>query len=354
MYMAENQKKITAVDLFCGTGGLTHGLSKSGISVVAGYDLAADVKFAYEKNNSTAKFFEKSVEDISTAEIRDFYHTEFSLLAGCAPCQPFSQMNNGKLLKMKDWGLLYHFSRLVKYTLPTFVTMENVTQIKQHQVYHDFINELESLGYSISENIVFCPDYGIPQRRRRLVVLASRLGEIHLLPPTHDPENYRTVRDTIGNLPPLEAGQTDPNDPLHSASIVSEMNLLRLKHSKPNGSWKDWPKDLVAPCHRREDTKNYTSAYGRMAWDEPSPTITTGCHGISHGRFGHPEQDRALSLREAALLQSFPADYQFTPPDKQLSKGTIARMIGNAVPVDLGWAIGRSFINHLEAINVKI
>ena len=348
MMQSNQTQAITAIDLFCGTGGLAKGLTKSGIVVAAGYDVVEHVKFAFEANNEGAKFFLKSVEDVSTNEIASIFNTKFTLLAGCAPCQPFSQMNNGKVVHRNDWGLLYHFSRLIKYTMPTFVTMENVVQLKKHKVYCDFISDLHNLNYCVSENIVYCPDFGVPQKRRRLVVLASQLGPIKLIEPTHSKDQYKTVRDAIGHLPPLRAGETDAEDSLHSASIVSQTNLLRLQHSRPNGSWKDWPDDLIAPCHKRENTKNYFTAYGRMSWDEPSPTITTGCHGISHGRFGHPEQHRALSLREAALLQSFPPDYHFVPPGVHLSKAAIARMIGNAVPVELGRAIGLSFISHME------
>lgn len=341
-------KQITAVDLFCGIGGLTHGLLKSGVSVLAGYDIAPDVAYAFETNNADAKFILKSVEDIAPNEISAFFTTDYSLLAGCAPCQPFSQLNNGKITPRNSWGLLYHFSRLVKYVMPTFVTMENVVQLKKHKVYQDFINTLKALNYHVSENIAYCPDYGVPQKRKRLVLLASQLGEINIISPTHSKERYKTVRMTIGTLSPLCAGETDKNDSMHSASIVSALNLERLKHSTPNSSWKDWPEHLIAPCHKNKKKDNYCSAYGRMAWDVPAPTITTECHGISHGRFGHPDQDRALSLREAALLQSFPHSYKFNAPNSKMSKSAIARMIGNAVPVDLAYAIGQSFIAHLE------
>lgn len=349
--MKENTTQITAIDLFCGTGGLTHGLLLSGIKVTAGYDIDPNVAYAYEHNNN-AKFYNKSIENISAQDIKEKLSSQFTLIAGCAPCQPFSQLNNGKSIKRKNWGLLYEFSRIVNSVLPTFVTMENVPQIVKYKVYDDFIKELTTLNYYIFQKVISCTDYGVPQRRKRLVVLASRLAPITLIPPTCAIGHYKTVREAIGNLPPLAAGETSPSDPLHSASTVSPTNLKRLQHSKPNGSWLDWPEELIAPCHRRQHSNNYFSAYGRMAWDEPAPTITTGCHGISHGRFGHPEQDRALSFREAALLQSFPDKYEFFPSNKPLSKAAVARMIGNAVPVELGRAIGKSFLRHLEEIYV--
>lgn len=351
--MNNKSKQITAVDLFCGTGGLTHGLLLSGVKVTAGYDIDKNVMYAYVHNND-AKFYHKSVEDISAQEIKWHLSSQFTLLAGCAPCQPFSQLNNGKSIRRVNWSLLYDFSRLVETVLPTFVTMENVPQIINHKVYDDFINSLKINNYYIFQKVVSCADYNVPQRRKRLVVLASRLSPISLISPTRNPANYKTVREAIGFLPPIAAGETSKIDPLHSASTVSPLNLKRLQHSKPNGSWLDWPKELVAPCHRRQNTNNYFSAYGRMAWDEPAPTITTGCHGISHGRFGHPEQDRALSFREAALLQSFPADYAFFPPNRPFNKAIVARMIGNAVPVELGRAIGKSFLRHLEEVYAKV
>ncbi len=187
--------------------------------------------------------------------------------------------------------------------------------------------------------------FGMAQQRRRLVLIASRHGVVPMPKQTHlMPEEFATVRDAIGNMPNLRAGATDPNDSLHCASRVSATNLERLRASKPGGTWRDWPKRLRAPCHKKESGDGYVSVYGRMEWDKPSPTITGQCFGFGNGRFGHPKQDRALSLREAAILQSFPLSYQFTKKDEKIFFKRIGIMIGNAVPPVLGEAIGQTIM----------
>ncbi len=230
--------------------------------------------------------------------------------------------------------------------------MENVPELQYHSIFQEFLRVLRSEGYHFSNDpekrVVYCPDYGIPQHRSRLVILASRLGPIEMTPPTHQPEEHRTVRDVLSRLPSLEAGQRSVRDRLHRASALSELNLRRIKRSKPGGTWRDWPDDLVADCHKAKTGETYASVYGRMEWDQPSPTITTQFYGFGNGRFGHPVQDRALSLREGAILQSFPRHYAFVKPKARYSFKDVGRMIGNAVPVRLGKAIGRSIKAHLE------
>ena len=207
-------------------------------------------------------------------------------------------------------------------------------------------------GYYFAEDpekrVIHCPDYGIPQHRRRVVLVASRFGPIELIPPTHAPGAYRNVSDALRSLPPLEAGDEDSSDPMHRTSRPTPINLRRIRHSTPGGTWRDWPRKLVADCHKEKSGKTYPSVYGRMKWDEPSPTITTQFYGFGNGRFGHPEQDRAISLREGAILQSFPKDYQFVEPKGDYCFKTIGRMIGNAVPVRLGEVVGRTITKHLK------
>lgn len=337
--------RIEAVDLFCGVGGLTAGLIKAGINVRAGYDIANDCRFAYEFNNN-ATFVNKDVATIDASEVSSWYSEgAIKLLAGCAPCQPFSTYNQGKdTTTDKKWPLLYHFSRLIREIQPELVTMENVPHVIKHEVYHDFITELETLGYTISAQEVACVDYGVPQTRRRHVLLASKIGSVNLIPPTHT--EPITVREIISELEPLKAGQKSFNDPLHAAANLSAINLQRIRYSKPGGTWKDWPIELRAKCHRKDSGKSYPSVYGRMEWDKPAPTMTTLCYGFGNGRFGHPEQDRAISLREAALFQTFPNDYQFTETPKKINFKGVGRMIGNAVPVRLGEIIGLSFLKN--------
>jgi len=350
--MPRKKKKssIVAVDLFCGIGGLTYGLNKSGIKVVAGVDVDERCKFAFEENND-ALFVSKSVKEISSKEILKLYPAKsLKVLVGCAPCQPFSkhtQKEKNREAK-EDWGLLYHFFKLIKQINPVIVSMENVPQIVKHKVFSDFIKGLKLKKYHINWQNVYCPDYGIPQKRRRLVLLASKLGEISLIPPTHKPENYKTVRMVIGNLETIKSGSSSKKDRLHKAATLSKINLKRIRKSVPGGSWKDWNEDLRADCHREESGSTYSSVYARMKWNKPSPTITTQFFSFGTGRFGHPEQDRALSIREGAILQTFPKKYKFIPSSSPVELTTLGRYIGNAVPVRLGEIIGRSIIKHFK------
>jgi DNA (cytosine-5)-methyltransferase 1 len=246
------------------------------------------------------------------------------------------------------WGLLYEFARLAKGTRPEVITMENVPTVAKHEVFHDFVDTLRRLGYNVWFDVVDSSQYGVPQTRRRIVLLASRLGEIKMIKPTID--KPKTVRQAIGRLRALNAGESAPRDKLHVSSTLSEKNLKRIKVSKPGGTWRDWPEHLVADCHRAESGRTFPGVYGRMEWDKPAPTMTTQCYGFGNGRFGHPEQDRAITLREAAIIQSFPRDYAFIPDDGEVSFKVLGRLIGNAVPVDLGRAIARSINFHLAAI----
>ena len=345
----------TAVDLFCGAGGLTHGLRRAGISVSAGYDIDPACEFAYEKNNSGSVFHQKSVAEIDGDTLAAHYPKDHTrILVGCAPCQTFSKYTQGQT-NQKDpkWTLLGEFARLVRELQPDIVSMENVPELQRHDVFDDFLNTLTSEGFHFpketEKRVVYCPDYGIPQHRRRLVIVASRLGPIELIKPSHQPEKYRKVSDVLAGLPELSAGEQSPDDPLHRTSELSPLNLRRIRHSKPGGTWRDWPRELVADCHKVKSGKTYPSVYGRMEWDKPSPTITTQFYGFGNGRFGHPEQDRAISLREGAILQSFPANYKFMESGDEYCFKTVGRLIGNAVPVRLGEVVGETIRQHLES-----
>lgn len=344
--------KIACVDLFCGAGGLTHGFVLEGLPVVAGIDMDPACRYPYEANNR-ARFIERDISTVTESELSALFgYAEVKVLAGCAPCQPFSTYaqrysldGNGK------WGLLYEFARLAAGTKPDVITMENVPTVAKHAVFHDFVDTLEKLGYHVWHGVVDSSHYGVPQARRRMVLLASRYGKIEIVPPTR--ETPKTVWEAIGRLRPLQAGETAPRDRLHAASSLTEINLQRIRASRPGGTWRDWPQHLVAECHRGESGRTYPSVYGRMEWDKPAPTMTTQCYGFGNGRFGHPEQDRAISLREAAILQSFPRDYAFVPKGGEVSFSTLGRLIGNAVPVDLGRAIARSIDIHLSSVMAR-
>lgn len=346
-------KDIAIVDLFCGIGGLTHGFLREGFNVVAGIDIDESCKYAFEKNNKS-KFISKSVTDISAEELNTLFgNSKIKILVGCAPCQPFSSYtfkDPGKKDNDK-WKLLYEFQRLILETSPDIISMENVSQLinfKKAPVFNDFIETLEKEGYYTHFEIVNCPEYGIPQNRKRLVLIASKLGSIDLIPKTHNKDNFITVRDAIGDLPHLDDGEFHAKDKLHFARKLSPTNKKRIKNTPYGGSWKDWPEDLKLECHKKESGKSYSSVYGRMKWEEPSPTMTTHCIGYGNGRFGHPEQNRGISLREASILQSFPKNYIFFKKNEDISTVAIARQIGNAVPVRLGEIIAKSIKKHLS------
>lgn len=342
----------SVVDLFSGAGGLTHGFLLEGFIISAGLDVDEDCRYPFERNNR-APFIRRDVTGLCGSEISSLFEPgKPRILVGCAPCQPFSIYNQ----KNDDpkWRLLTDFGTLIAETSPDVVSMENVPRLldfKGAEVFDAFVAVLKRNGYHVFWKVVFAPDYGVPQQRSRLVLLASRLGGIELEPPTVSPNEYVTVEKAIGDLPALSAGEIDPIDPLHRSSHLSEKNLQRIRAARPGGSWKEWDFDLVTDCHKAETGRGYASVYGRMVWNEPSPTITTQFYGFGNGRFGHPEQDRAISLREGAILQSFPRDYEFTAPGRTIHFNKVGRLIGNAVPVLLARAIARSIKAHLEDVS---
>ncbi|MBR4608216.1 MAG: DNA cytosine methyltransferase [Lachnospiraceae bacterium] len=342
-----------AVDIFCGIGGLTHGLQMSGINVVAGIDNDESCRYAYEENNNSI-FINEDVSCIVDTFVKNLYpEKSIKILVGCAPCQPFSkysQRYRKEGVKDKKWYLLDSFLRLILGFYPEVISMENVPEISNVKIFTKFVNILIEHKYNVSWKIVYCPEYGIPQSRRRLVLLASRLGSITLINPYCTRDRYPTVRDAIGNFNPLKDGEFDPNDKFHCCSKLTLQNLERIKNSIPNGTWRDWDSSLQLKCHKKQSGSTYSSVYGRMSWDSPSPTITTQFFGYGNGRFGHPVQNRALSLREGATLQSFPRDYKFFADDDKISFKKAGLHIGNAVPVKLGLAIGDSIIRHLKEI----
>lgn len=340
---------ITAVDLFCGAGGLTRGLLNTGIRVTHGVDFDSNCKYAFEKNNEGAEFVGISVVDLPGDKLNEWFgEAEIKLLAGCAPCQPFSKYSSTRKSEDDKWMLLKEFQRLIEDSNPDLVTMENVPQLRTHSIFIKFVKSLKAQGYNIDYKVVHCAQYGLPQMRRRLVLVGSKFGEISILKPQLTPANYITVKDAIGHLPKLKAGEKNPNDSMHFSASLNDINLKRIIHSKPGGTWRDWPEHLRAKCHTKKTGSTYASVYGRMEWEKPSPTITTQSYGFGNGRFGHPEQNRALSLREAAILQSFPDSYDFFEPGTETSTRTICTMIGNAVPVKLGEVVGESFKLHLS------
>lgn len=345
------QLSIGAVDLFCGVGGLTSGLQSAGIDVVAGIDMDETCRYAYTSNNHHSSFINRDIRAVSGEEINELLSSyDIKVLVGCAPCQPFSSHRKDKSHRSlhKDWGLLAQFGRLISDVMPEYVSMENVPELAKESIFDDFLKVLREHKYEVEYRIVKTEEYGLPQRRRRLILLAAQGKQVSLIPPPSVTGSGLTVQSAIGNLPPVHAGEHCPTDPLHTASNLSNLNLQRIRASRPNGSWRDWPDSLRLKCHKKATGKTYSSVYGRMAWNKPAPTITTQFYCYGTGRFGHPEQDRALTLREGAILQGFPRNYTFIDPNRKLSRKEIARHIGNAVPPKLGKVIGESILNSCK------
>jgi DNA (cytosine-5)-methyltransferase 1 len=340
----QSPQSIEAIDLFCGAGGLSHGMARQGVKVVAGFDLDPACEFPYTANHPGAQFVEGDVTKVTGRQLTALWSPgSIRLLAGCAPCQPFSSYANTATVDESKWRLLKEFARLVGECTPDLVTMENVPRLVGTPPFKVFLRALKQGGYHVAYGVLNAAQYGAPQQRKRLVLVASKLGPVALPEPTHKAATeWVTVRQAIGHLPTLEDGGQCSKDPLHRASTLSPLNRKRIRASNPGGTWRDWPKELVAECHRRESGKHSAGVYGRMDWDKPAPTMTTLCNGYGNGRFGHPKQHRGISLREAAIFQSFPSDYRFVNDNQPAATKTLARLIGNAVPPKLGEAVARS------------
>jgi len=342
---------VKAIDFFCGAGGLTKGLSLAGINVLGGIDIEPSFKKTYENNNPESIFNCINIKNLTTRQLGKLFNDlqpddPDLLFTGCAPCQSFSSHRKATS-KRPDEDVLLDFGRLVNDYLPGQVMIENVRGIVKQDVFINFINLLRAHNYNIWYEILNAQDFGVPQNRKRLVVIAMRGKKVAKPKPTHGEigSPYLTVRMAISHLPPLEVGSDHDIFPNHVASNLSELNFLRIKNTPKNGgSWSSWPDDLKLSCHKK--LNGYTDFYGRMSWDKPAPTITCKCNSLSNGRFGHPEQDRAISLREAAALQSFPDDYIFFG-----NQGSIAKQIGNAVPVQMAKALGEHILKLRGNIN---
>jgi len=342
---ATSPSAVQVVDLFCGVGGLTRGLEDSGINVVAGLDSDADCEYAYSVNND-ARFVHANLLETSSDEIESMWSAgAVRVLVGCAPCQPYSKYSRGTSKEDPSAPVL-RFAKYVDDLRPAVVSMENVPAVSRHPAFNGFLETLASAGYHISWETLPASGFGVPQTRKRLVLMASRLAPIAL--PASNVAKAKTVRQAIGRLVPISAGEANKVDPTHRASALSAVNLERIRNSRPGGTWRDWPDDLRAACHKGESGATFPAVYGRMEWDVPAPTVTTQFFGYGNGRFGHPVQDRAISLREGALLQTFPQDYKFEKAETLRSFALVGRHIGNAVPVALAKQIGNAINSHLE------
>lgn len=346
---------MNAIDFFCGGGGMTKGLMNSGINVLFGLDLNPACQATYENNNHIP-YLNRDITQTTGQQLLEEYpalaDNDDLLLVGCAPCQPFSSQRRSDHEHIAV-NLLDEFGRIVEDLMPAHVLVENVPGIekKGSAVFTRFLELLLRSGYRYEYQIVNAKDFGVPQNRRRLILLASRLILPTLPVPTHGADllPYVTVRDTIYGYPALEAGGVDENINNHRAANISALNMQRIMATPHDGGGRvDWPAQLMLDCHVNGHV-GHTDVYGRMSWDNVSPTLTSKCFSLSNGRFGHPEQNRAISLREAAALQSFPDDYIF-----EGSLQEVGRQIGNAVPVLLAQRVGEHLLAaHNEYMGVN-
>lgn len=330
---------MIAIDLFCGAGGLTRGFLDAGIKVLAGIDVDCIAKKTYEFNNKVP-YIQEDIRNITSKKIKEIFSRAegIRILAGCAPCQPFSNISRKHIATDVRRTLLDEFGRLVKGVKPELVFMENVSGImkKSPEVLKRFLNVLEKNGYVYDYKVLNAKNFGVPQNRNRFILIASRLKDFSPKLAKKSTDKIRTPRDVIFDLEPIKAGEKSLKDTLHFASNMNDLNLLRIRNTPRNGgSRMDWGDSVPKlECHGK--TRGYRDAYSRIWWDRPAPTITTKFYQYCSGRHGHPEQDRGLSLREGALLQTFPKDYVFFG-----SIAAIARQIGNAVPPMMNREIAR-------------
>lgn len=327
--------RIVAVDFFCGAGGATRGFRQAGIEVIKGIDIDATAKDTYEKNNPGSVFLEANVAKISVKKIMDDIDRKDKRLIfiGCAPCQPFSGLGRDKKRDLRK-PLIVYFGDLITQALPEYVFVENVPGFAKsgNRYFKKFLRMLTRAGYFYEWRILNAKDYGIPQNRKRFVLIGSRFASPNgkfIREPGYGPgkKQYKTVRDAIARYPPIKAGQRHKEISNHVAKMLSDTNLMRMKNIPHNGgSRKQLPQHLVLECHKKH--RGHSDVYGRMKWNTPSPTLTCRCTSITNGRFGHPTQNRGISAREAAALQTFPDNYTFYG-----NLAGIAKHIGNAVPV---------------------
>ncbi|MDR0283346.1 MAG: DNA cytosine methyltransferase [Propionibacteriaceae bacterium] len=336
------------IDFFSGCGGTSAGLRRAGLRIVAAVDFDPAASATYRANFPEAEFHEIDVRKLPLNSFDHLMEADTPIVfSACAPCQPYSSMRpRDSRQRPRERSLLLSLLPFVDRLWPDSIVVENVPGLQKvsgASTWNRFLRHLERGGYSIRWDVVDCRNYGVPQRRRRLVLLASRHGGVDLPAATHGVGGrpYSTVRDWIGHLPPLDAGETCAEDPIHRAGRLGEQNLRRIMATPEGGSRSDWPAELWLECHKR--AKGHQDSYGRMRFDESAPVLTTKCTDITNGRYGHPSQNRGLSVREAALLQTFPQDFTFIGGLRSMTK-----QIGNAVPVLVAEAMGRQVAQHLQ------
>lgn len=336
--------KINVIDFFCGCGGTSAGLQKAGMNILAGIDFDKNAIATYAKNFPNALVFNTNIKELNTSSIEAIltpHKREILVFAACAPCQPFSKQNRYKNSTDERICLLDEFHRFVKKFCPDYILLENVPGMQKisEGPFTRFIQLLEENGYQYDSAVKNVVNYGIPQSRKRLVLIASRHGTIKLPEETYGKGKlpYNTIRKYIEKYPSLQAGEKNNDIPNHQCAKLSPILLQRISALKEGQDRRSWDDSLKLQCHKNH--KGHTDVYGRLSWDKPSVTLTTKCISLSNGRFGHPEQNRALSVREAAALQTFDDSFIFCG-----NLGSTAKQVGNAVPVDFAKILGKQII----------
>ncbi|MGM9475226.1 DNA cytosine methyltransferase [Pedobacter sp. GSP4] len=355
---AISNSTIKAVDFFCSGGGMSFGMQQAGVNILAGVDFDQNCEATYKANIKGAEFIHADVFKLTEQELEQRVslskNDDNLLLIGCSPCQFWSIINTSREKSSQSKNLLKEFHRFVAYFNPGYVVVENVPGVlrrKEESGLEEFIKWLESKGYRVHFDVHEVSNYGVPQHRKRFTLIANRVTNVEISPlPIEGPKV--TVRDVLGEnngFKKIPQGHRDTTSFLHTVAGLDALNLERLSITPHDGgtrlAYVD-DKRLAPPCHYKK-VNGFKDIYGRMWWDRPAPTITTKFYSFSNGRFAHPDEDRAISLREGAVLQSFPKDYIF----EANSLANTARMIGNAVPPKYAQAVGKAIIqNHRNAI----
>lgn len=357
---SEEKNELKAVDFFCGAGGMTYGMSLAGVKVLAGIDIDSDCKNTYKVNNPCSEYIEEDIYDYKEEKLSEKIgikkNDDSLIFRGCSPCQYWTRINTHREKSLKTKDLLKEFQRFVEWFRPGYIVVENVPRFlkyKDENVLGDFITFLEKKSYKFDPAIVNANLYGVPQNRKRFLLIATRVSD-HIQIPKGEPDDTLVVRNFIGThkgFPAIEAGHKDETDFIHTSANLSENNKKRIRKTKKDGGnrygWKD-DSELQINAYKGKDDY-FRDVYGRMSWDKPAPTITTKFNSLSNGRFGHPDEDRAISLREGATLQTFPLNYVF----KGKSLASISRQIGNAVPPELARRIGQEIIRNWKNATIS-
>jgi DNA (cytosine-5)-methyltransferase 1 len=349
--------KYTCIDSFCGAGGLGLGLERAGFDILLSFDID---QICINTINANTKYFHHPAEAADIADMLNgtlldkcnLKRGDLFLLAGGPPCQGFSIQRRGEDTDPRN-DLVLKYGQLIDELYPCYFVMENVSGLggkRGKTILEQLVEDVQKIGYTVHVELLDVQEYGVPQRRKRYIIVGERndMHSAYAYPATTD--ERKTVRDTIGYLPvPPMDGSDHPDYPWHRRDRLSELNLKRINALKEGQGRDDLPEELLADCHKiSSDAIGYRNVYGRMAWDEVAPTITARFDSFTRGKFGHPDQPRSISLREGALLQTFPEDFVFTG-----NKVDVARQIGNAVPPVFAEKIGRSIIDCYERAGEK-